>query len=112
MAQKVQILFTCDIDEGTDGVETVAFGFDGKSYALELCAKDRQEFTDLMDGYVAAARTEGGRAAPRRAARPTVVEPKPDLNEMREWARANGYRVADRGRVSGEVREAYAAAHA
>jgi hypothetical protein len=31
--------------------------------------------------------------------------------EIRAWARDNGFKVPDRGRVSAEVREAYAAAH-
>jgi len=29
---------------------------------------------------------------------------------VREWARANGFRVADRGRISAEIRNAYRAA--
>jgi hypothetical protein len=109
MAQRVQILLTCDLDENTDEVETVTFGFDGHSYALELCADHRQEFADFMAGHVAAARTDGN-ASFRKASRP-AAEAKGDLNEMRDWAKANGYRVAERGRVSKEVREAYAVAH-
>ena len=34
----------------------------------------------------------------------------PDLAAVREWAREHGYEVADRGRVSAEVQEAYRAA--
>ncbi|MGH8995027.1 MAG: Lsr2 family DNA-binding protein [Acidimicrobiales bacterium] len=30
---------------------------------------------------------------------------------MREWGRANGMKVSDRGRISRQVREAFAAAH-
>lgn len=34
-----------------------------------------------------------------------------DAGTIREWARANGWEVSDRGRVSAEIREAYVAAH-
>ena len=30
--------------------------------------------------------------------------------EVREWAKANGHTVADKGRISAEVREAFTAA--
>ncbi|HEX6486220.1 MAG TPA: histone-like nucleoid-structuring protein Lsr2, partial [Nocardioidaceae bacterium] len=35
----------------------------------------------------------------------------PSASDIRQWARANGWDVPERGRVSAEVREAYAAAH-
>nr|WP_306461812.1 histone-like nucleoid-structuring protein Lsr2 [Microbacterium sp. ZXX196] len=45
-------------------------------------------------------------AEPRTAAKPTSVA------GMREWARANGFSIGDRGRISKEIQEAYVAAHA
>jgi hypothetical protein len=33
------------------------------------------------------------------------------VSEIREWARANGYQVSDRGRISTEIQEAYAKAN-
>jgi hypothetical protein len=38
--------------------------------------------------------------------------PPPDSRELREWARANGFAVADRGRIPVEVREAWQRAQA
>ena len=35
----------------------------------------------------------------------------PSAAEVREWARANGWDVPDRGRVAADVRSAYDAAH-
>jgi len=113
MAQKVQILLTCDLDEeDVPAAETVTFSFDGNSYAFELCEAHLEEFNNTMQGYIAGARrADGGRrarvaSAPRAAGRSS----KEDLAPVREWARANGYRVSDRGRIPGEVRDAYAAA--
>ena len=37
---------------------------------------------------------------------------KEDLDAIRRWARDNGHDVADRGRISAKVKEAYAKAHA
>ena len=34
-----------------------------------------------------------------------------DTQKVREWARANGYEVSDRGRIPASVREAYDAAN-
>ncbi len=114
MAQKVQILLTCDLDEeDVPAVETVTFSYDGNSYAFELCEDHLEEFSSTMQGYIASARRADGpgrrarvSAAPRVAGRST----KEDLAPVREWARSNGYRVSDRGRIPGEVRDAYAAA--
>jgi hypothetical protein len=115
MAQKVQILLTCDLDEDdVAAVETVTFGFDGNSYAFELCEEHLEEFTNTMHGYVGAARRADGTAGRRprvnAAPKPVVRSTREDLAPVREWARANGYRVSDRGRIPAEVRDAYAAA--
>ena len=46
-----------------------------------------------------------------RAASRATTE-RVDMSSVRAWARENGYQISDRGRVSGEVRAAYEAAHA
>ena len=35
----------------------------------------------------------------------------PSAREIRDWARSNGYKVPDRGRIPADVREAFEAAH-
>jgi hypothetical protein len=45
-------------------------------------------------------------------ARPPARLPGATVRRLREWARANGYKVSERGRIPGEVREAYTAAQA
>jgi len=50
----------------------------------------------------------------RRAAKPTAnagPAAKENLSEIRQWGQANGFRVSDRGRISGELRAAFDAAH-
>ncbi len=112
MAQKVQVLLTCDLDDDDTGaVETVTFGFDGYTYAFELCDAHLEEFNNVMQGYIASARRADGVTRRPRAATPASRPPREELGAVRDWARENGYEVSDRGRIPGAVREAYEAAH-
>lgn len=107
MAQKVHIVLVDDLDQ-SDAEETVSFGLDGKEYAIDLNADNARSLRDALAPYVAHARpVSGGRG--RRASTRSGSGPAPA--EIRAWARENGFDVPERGRVSTEVREAYAAAH-
>lgn len=111
MAQKVQVLLVDDIDEGKAD-ETVQFGLDGVSYEIDLSTKNAGKLRDALAGYLGAARRVGPRNTGRRRGRPhSSGGNNGTAREMREWARANGHQVSDRGRVPGEVMEAYRAAH-
>ncbi|HZD64469.1 MAG TPA: Lsr2 family protein [Acidimicrobiales bacterium] len=123
MARNIQVVVTCDIDENddTDGLETVRFGFEGGDYEIDLCADHLEEFNESIRPYVDMARkAENGKATTRRRrrqesstpqAKPRQRSAKAELTSVREWARAHGYKVSDRGRISQEVRDAYASAH-
>jgi hypothetical protein len=107
MAQKVHIVLVDDIDQ-SDAEETVTFGLDGKEYAIDLNAKNARSLRDALAPYVAHARAVSGRSGRRS---PAKAANGPAPSEIRAWARDNGFDVPERGRVSAEVREAYAAAH-
>src|ERR1700748_3105280 len=106
MAQKVHITLEDDLDGGA-AVETVAFGIDGRSYEIDLNAKNDQALRDALAKYVASGRRAGGRSAAGK--RRTQVGTS--AREIRDWARSNGHKVPDRGRIPSEVREAFEAAH-
>nr|CAA9343065.1 MAG: Histone protein Lsr2 [uncultured Nocardioidaceae bacterium] len=111
MAQKVQILLTDDID-GSDASRTIEFSFDGASYEIDLSEKNEAALRNALADYIASARKVGGRrsgGAGKSKARSSSGGPA--ASEIREWARANGMEVPERGRVSAEVRQAYEAAH-
>ena len=55
--------------------------------------------------------TPAGRAAALAARRPRAGSSRSSAGDIREWAKANGFEVSERGRISSEVREAYASAH-
>ena len=106
MAQRVQIKLIDDLD-GSDAAETVTFGLDGVSYEIDLSQSNAAQLRDDLAKWVGTARRVKGRVS--RTTR--AFGAKDDLNKIREWGRANGYQVSERGRVSRDVQEAYAAAN-
>lgn len=109
MAQKVQILLIDDLDNG-EADETVHFALDGVNYEIDLSTQNASALRAAFEQYVSA-----GRKIPsgpgRRASTPRVPSRAKEVKEIRAWAQANGYDVNARGRVSENVREAYAKAH-
>ena len=109
MAQKIHIVLEDDLD-GSEASQTVSFGLDGTSYEIDLNDENAQKLRDVLAPYVGHGRKVG--AAPRRGGRRSAASANgPSAKEIRDWARANGHDVPDRGRVSAEVRSAYEAAH-
>ena len=100
MAQKVQTLFTDDID-GSAAEGTVRFNLDGTDYEIDLNTQHAQQLRDALAAYVKAGRRVSG--ASRRPARGGHRGSESGLNttEVREWAKAQGIEVKDRGRVAG-----------
>jgi hypothetical protein len=106
MAQRVNVVLVDDLD-GSEAAETVTFGLDGVDYEIDLSDAHAAELRDALSTYVSAGRKVGGRR--RRGQR--VANGGASASDIRKWARENGWDVPERGRVSAEVREAYAAAH-
>ena len=102
MAQKIQTLFIDDLD-GSDAEGTVRFGLDGAEYEIDLNAGHASELRDALARYIGAARRVSGTA--RRPARSGRRGSASGLNttEVREWAKAQGIEVKDRGRVPAEL---------
>ncbi|CAI9404999.1 MULTISPECIES: histone-like nucleoid-structuring protein Lsr2 [Aestuariimicrobium] len=105
MAQRVHVVLEDDID-GSPAASTISFDFDGASYEIDLNEANAKKFRDAVAPWVSHAR--------RKAKAPRARGPRRgsgSTNEVREWARAQGMKVSDRGRVSSEVRDAYERAH-
>ncbi|MEV0804255.1 Lsr2 family protein [Kribbella sp. NPDC050281] len=110
MAQRLEILLTDDLD-GTDlsagRGETVTFARDGSSYEIDLGTKNAAALRKALAVYIDAARPIRTRRG-KKVTRSTVGA---DARTVKEWARANGYEVNDRGRVPSDIREAFDAAN-
>jgi hypothetical protein len=109
MAQKHIVQLIDDLDGGV-AAETVSFGLDGASYEIDLSEKNAAKLRDALANYVAAARRSGGRGRPagggRRAGRPGRTD-REQTQAIREWARKNGFKIGDKGRIPANVLEAY-----
>jgi hypothetical protein len=107
MAQKVHITLEDDLNGG-DATETVSFGLDGRSYEIDLNDQNAAKLRAALASYVAAARRSGGS---RAAAAKRRTQVGASAREIRDWARSNGQKVPDRGRIPADVREAFESAH-
>ena len=102
MAQKIQTLFVDDLDD-SEAEGTVRFGLDGTDYEIDLNAKHAQELRDALARYVAAGRrVRASTRQPARSARKTQPNAL-NTTEVREWAKAQGIDVKDRGRIPAEL---------
>ncbi|MFP5347923.1 MAG: histone-like nucleoid-structuring protein Lsr2 [Actinomycetes bacterium] len=117
MAQKVQVILVDDVDGGAAD-ETVTFALDGVSYEIDLNDDNATALRDSLARWIGHARRVAGRSTSRRgggrSGKQAVASSNgggPSNTEIRDWARENGHEVSDRGRISAQIREAYAAAH-
>jgi len=104
MAQRVQVVLEDDLDHGKAD-ETVTFGLDGTTYEIDLSKKNAAKLRDALSSYVGAGRRVAGRRSGGRGR--GRGRSASDSADIRAWAKANGYEVSERGRISAEVREAY-----
>ena len=105
MAQKVQVLLVDDIN-GAEAAETVSFSLDGVSYEIDLTAENAKKLRNDLSTWVGHGRRSGGRKSSRRATTSGGTR-RGDLGAVREWARNNGHKVSDRGRISADILAAY-----
>jgi nucleoid-associated protein Lsr2 len=117
MAQQTTVRFIDDLD-GSEASGTVTFTLDGRSYEIDLSDDNAAKLRNALAAYVEVARQAGGgrsgRGRPRAQRRTAAERPARSHREetaaIREWARANGHKVNDRGRIAKSVIEAYRAA--
>jgi hypothetical protein len=111
MVQKHVIQLEDDIDGG-NATETVTFGLDGANYEIDLSAKNAGKLRDALATYVAhgrrASRSGGRSSAGRRAGR-AVRSDREQTQAIRAWARKNGHKIGEKGRIPAHILEAYEA---
>jgi Lsr2 len=106
VARQVTLTLIDDID-GSQAAETVSFGVDGRRYVIDLSAAHAMQLREALAAYVAAARRGAG-TGPRRPPAPSrSAGNREQIAAIRQWARANGQPVSDRGRISRTVLHAY-----
>lgn len=108
MAQKVQIIMTDDLDGG-EADETVSFAIDGRNYEIDLSEDNARKLRGMLHGYMEKGRRQKAARGGRPAARGASARER--SAEIRQWARDNGIKINDRGRIPASVIEQYEAAH-
>ena len=135
MAKTLIVQLTCDRckaekGENVDGAETVAFGYDGYDYSLDLCQEHATDFHNTVQGLIGwssdRTRTGSGRRPKRTSSAEEVAggggggggaparsaADRERLKAIRDWARENGHpNLGDRGRIPSGIVAAYDAAH-
>lgn len=95
MVQRVLVQLVDDLTgESTDDVSTVRFGLDGAGYEIDLTEDNAKQFRATLVVYVESARRIDGRFDGEAA-------------QIRMWAQENGFEISARGRISGQVVDAY-----
>jgi Lsr2 len=106
MAKQIQVVITDDIDGG-EAHETIAFGLDGSSLEIDLNKLNAAQFRKTVAPYI-----EHGRRVPHgrgRTARP--ARDRGRSSDVRDWAKEQGLKVSERGRIPASVVAKYEAAH-
>lgn len=110
MAKQTTVTITDDLD-GSANAKEVSFSLNGRSWVIDLSAKNRAALEKALKPYIAKATEQGQRPrrgkATRSSSRP---KSRSDLAAIREWAKDNGHQVSDRGRISADIQKAYDAA--
>jgi Lsr2 len=110
MAKQTTVTITDDLD-GSANAKEVSFSLNGRTWTIDLSAKNRAALEKALKPYIAKA-TEQGRNRRSKATRSSArSKSRVDLAAVREWAKSNGHHVSDRGRISADVTTAYNAAH-
>lgn len=128
MAQRTTTTLVDDLD-ASQAAETVPFAVDGVTYEIDLSDTNAAHLRDALADYIAHARRTGGRrrptsrsqrpgGSPNGSSAPSATAPavgapldRAQNRAIRDWARAQGMTVSDRGRLSREVVEAFEQAH-
>lgn len=109
MVQRVQVELVDDLD-GETADETVRFGLDGTEYEIDLTTKNAEKLRSALSAYVEKGRkaSTGRRRSNATKAADTVSRLKrEDTQQIRAWAKENGYNPSSRGRINQTIVDAY-----
>jgi hypothetical protein len=115
MAKTTRVVLTCDLhDDDTEAVTTIRLDNGTARYELDLCQSHFDELTGAgrrlqprrRTGRARSVTTAANKAAAKTRRRGHGAV---DTAAVREWARANGHTVSDRGRIPRHIQEAFAA---
>jgi Lsr2 len=115
MALVTRTYLTDDLDDSEGDVSTVRLALDKVSYEIDLSAVNEARLRDKVAKFVDAAtevKAQSVWGKERKSAAAVTTRPDKEQSQViREWAKSNGHKVSDRGRISAAIQEAFGAAH-
>ena len=99
-------MYIDDID-GSQADGTVRFGLDGTSYEIDLRKKHADELARVIRPYIDVARKVPSVRRSIQGGRPV----RRSQSDVRAWARAQGLKVSDRGRIPADLLARYESEH-
>jgi Lsr2 len=105
MMARVETVRLVDDLDGGDANETVTFGLDGKTYEIDLSAENAAGLRDALKPYLVAGRRVLAGTPNSRPGR-GLSDPAENA-AIREWWKAQGGQIGDRGRISEQIRQAW-----
>ncbi|MEI5584868.1 MULTISPECIES: histone-like nucleoid-structuring protein Lsr2 [unclassified Agromyces] len=107
MAKRIVETLIDDLD-GSEADRTIAFSIDGEGYAIDLSSANAGKFEAALAPFIdAARRTSSNRSSGGARRRAGGGGGGADTKDAREWLRANGHQVSDRGRIPAPLLELY-----
>jgi hypothetical protein len=113
MAKRIVESFVDDID-GSDAEGTTKFTLDGTSYEIDLSGANREQLEKALAPFITKARAvrgDRGVRGRRGGAGSARVVSREKSTEIRQWAKAQGLPVSERGRIAATVVAQYETAH-
>jgi hypothetical protein len=109
VASKILVKKVDDID-GSDAVDTIRLGLDGKEVDIDLNEDRVNEVRAFLDPYMRAGQPVKASGRARRST-PKQVRSKEETLAIRQWGRSNGFTVSDSGALKKDLLDAYEAAN-
>jgi uncharacterized protein YndB with AHSA1/START domain len=116
VTKTTRVVLTCDLHaDGTEADTTIRLDNGTARYELDLCQTHLAELTGAGRRLRPRRRTGGAASATKAANKKAAAKTRRrggggrDTAAVREWARAHGYTVSDRGRIPRRIRDAFTA---
>ncbi len=127
MATVTRTYLVDDLDGSEEDAENVLLALDGMNYEIDLSAANAGRLREKLARFIdAASAAKVSKSAPAKRGPKGKAAPVPSnrdhrlssssaaplqVQAIREWAKAAGYEVSGRGRISKAIQEAFDAAH-
>ncbi|WP_162584024.1 histone-like nucleoid-structuring protein Lsr2 [Variovorax sp. PBS-H4] len=107
MATHTSVQLIDDIDGSSEAAETIEFALDGAHFEIDLTQANADKLRKALTKYIDAGRRVKNTDRPTRRAVRGQGRSREEVAQIRAWAVDAGYQIADRGRLSQSVLEAY-----